>query len=130
MNHFVRMFSPRFAPLVESGAKLQTIRPTPKRMPQPGDTISLRCWTGKPYRSKQRVLREAVIAEVAEIELISNDVRWIINAEFEFGWDGPGHDDMMDHFARDDGFKHWPDMRDWFQQQHGLPFSGILIRWK
>lgn len=34
---FVRLFHPRFAGLVESGAKLQTVRPSPKRMPKPGD---------------------------------------------------------------------------------------------
>lgn len=49
---FVRMFKPHFALLVESGAKAQTVRPTPKRMPKPGDRISLRCWSGAPYRSK------------------------------------------------------------------------------
>lgn len=49
--NYVRMFKPQFAPLVESGKKLQTVRPTPKRMPKPGDKISLREWTGLPYRS-------------------------------------------------------------------------------
>lgn len=58
-------FKARFTELVASGAKRQTIRPTPKRMPKPGDWISLRCWTGRPYWSKQRVLRDAVIAVVS-----------------------------------------------------------------
>lgn len=44
--HFVRMFKPQFAPMVENGTKLQTVRPRPKRMPKEGDAISLRCWTG------------------------------------------------------------------------------------
>ena len=42
----VKLFKPQFSPLVESGLKLQTVRPTPKRMPKPGDRISLREWTG------------------------------------------------------------------------------------
>jgi hypothetical protein len=28
-----------------------------------------------------------------------------------------------------DGFSCWEEMRQWFQHQHGLPFSGVLIRW-
>src|SRR5262245_11304591 len=35
--NFVRMFKPQFAPMVESGQKCQTVRPTPKRIPHPGD---------------------------------------------------------------------------------------------
>jgi uncharacterized protein YqfB (UPF0267 family) len=55
------MFQPRFARLVESGAKTQTIRVKskakhPRPLPKPGDFLSLREWEGKPYRSKQRKL--------------------------------------------------------------------------
>ena len=41
-SSFVRMFKPQFAGLVERGENLQTVRPIPKRMPKPGDKISLR----------------------------------------------------------------------------------------
>ena len=41
----VRMFKPQFAPLVKAGTKRQTIRPVPKRLPQPGDLESWREWT-------------------------------------------------------------------------------------
>lgn len=74
-RHFVRLFQPRFAALVESGAKCQTVRPVPKRMPRPGDTLSLRCWVGAPYRSKQRVLREAVVERVLPISIHDYVVR-------------------------------------------------------
>jgi hypothetical protein len=30
---------------------------------------------------------------------------------------------------RRDGFTNWAEMRDWFDQLHGLPFSGLLIEW-
>jgi hypothetical protein len=66
---FVRMFKPRFARLVETGEKLQTIRPMPKRLPEIGDHLSLREWTGKPYRSKQRTLCEAIVIHVARITI-------------------------------------------------------------
>jgi hypothetical protein len=75
---FVKTFKPQFAPLVERGEKLQTVRPVPKRMPKPKDRISL----------------------------------------------PPGQ------FAVADGFSCWEEMRQWFEHQHGLPFTGILIRWK
>lgn len=64
----IKLFQPRFAPMVKDGTKLNTIRPLPKRerdMPQVGWDISLREWSGKPYRSKQRVLKESVIEGVS-----------------------------------------------------------------
>ncbi|MEN9841694.1 MAG: hypothetical protein RL376_1494 [Verrucomicrobiota bacterium] len=114
---FVRMFKPQFAPLVESGAKLQTIRPTPKRMPKPGDRISLRSWTGKPYWSKQRVLREAVITQVLSCE---------IDSQGNVSIGGVG---AFKGFAKADGFVSHAAMTNWFRAQHGLPFSGVLIKW-
>lgn len=111
---FVRMFQPRFAPLVESGAKFQTIRNTPKVLPRVGDRVSCREWTGKPYRSKQRVLREAEITLVGPVRI-----------EFQETASRANHD-----FARNDGFEDFWDMLAWFEKTHGLPFDGILIQWK
>lgn len=111
------MFQPRFAELVERGEKLQTVRPTPKRMPEAGDRISLRTWTGKPYRSKQRILGEGMIVLVATCSIGSNMIicsRIVDPVEF----------------ARADGFATWLDMREWFKDRYGLPFTGILIRWR
>jgi hypothetical protein len=118
---FVRMFKPQFAGLVERGEKLQTVRPTPKRMPKPGDKISLRCWTDKPYRSKQRVLRDAIITRVAPIE-IGRD-RMVLDGGRLPPW-------KHDAFARADGFSDREEMEDWFRATHGLPFVGILISWQ
>jgi hypothetical protein len=117
-RRFVRMFKPRFAPLVETGAKLQTIRPVPVRRPQPGDIISLRAWEGAPYRSKQRVLREAKVTAVLDVLLTeSGIILGLLPLE------------AADGFAKADGFDSWSDMRDWFNETHGLPFAGILICW-
>ena len=121
--HFVRMFKPRFAAMVENGTKLQTVRPTPKRMPQPGDTISLRCWTGLPYRSKQRVLREAEIRDVREIYICDEGI-CLYEIGGGAGW-APGEHGI----AKADGFESWPEMREWFRETHGLPFDGIIIFW-
>jgi hypothetical protein len=114
------MFKPQFAPLVERGEKLQTVRPTPKRMPKPGDKISLRAWTGLPYRSKQRVLMESTITRVETIRISA--------AGIMLG-DGLLIRPLDNEFARADGFDHFPEMADWFQQAHGLPFEGIVIYW-
>lgn len=121
----MRMFKPQFSAMVERGEKLQTIRPKPVRMPATGDSISLRAWTGKPYRSKQRVLRVATITRVSIVRIerdriAINDVpfgNWKLGAEW------------MGDFARADGFESWEALAAWFAAEHGLPFEGILIQW-
>ncbi len=123
----VKMFMPQFAPLVRSGAKLQTCRPTPKRMPKVGQRISLRQWAGKPYRSKQVVLRESVITQVQSIWF--NGVTIILGDPKS----GPvlAGDDARD-FAQADGFENLRAMGQWFAEQHGTdkPFVGIVIKWR
>jgi hypothetical protein len=118
----VRMFKPQFAPLVEAGTKRQTIRPEPKRMPREGAPISLRAWLGAPYRSKQRVLKEATVTEVRTVKM---DAAGVCLYD---GFAGYAPADI-EQFARADGFASWAEMRDWFQTQHGLPFRGVLIKW-
>ena len=116
----VRLFKPQFAGLVARGEKLQTVRPTPQRMPAVGDSISLRTWRGLPYRSKQRVLRSATITRVAKI--------WL-------GWNGilvDGRHADPESFARADGFPDFITMHKWFLDTHGIPtdgWRGILICW-
>lgn len=124
----VKMFQPRFAPLVESGAKIQTIRPTPKRMPRVGAEISCRVWEGKPYRSKQREILCATVRMVSLVRLAGGG---ILIAPYD-----PSRDPVwspvadLGAFARADGFASWDDMRSWFSDTHGLPFSGLLIQWQ
>lgn len=120
------MFKPQFAPLVESGAKCQTVRPTPKRMPKPGDSISLRIWAGKPYRSKQRVLTEATITRVSKIKITAKGFKH---------WEDEGvgvrrNPATLDAFAKRDGFSDWSALVKWFRAAHGLPFTGIVIHWQ
>lgn len=115
----VRLFKPRFAPLVESGKKKQTVRPWPKRLPKVGQEISLRTWTGKPYRSKQRVLCES---KVEAVDVVGIDDQGVIVGT---------RSAPENAFADADGFSHFDDLRDWFHNEHGdLPFIGILIKWQ
>lgn len=118
---FVRLFKPQFAALVESGEKRQTIRPTPKRMPMTGDKISLRAWTGKPYRSKQRVLREAIVSEVHPVRIDK------VSFNLDGLWLSTDSENLL---AKLDGFKDATEMRAWFAETHGLPFEGVLICWQ
>lgn len=117
------MFKPQFAPMVEARTKLQTVRPRPKRLPKVGEVFSGRCWTGKPYRSKQRTLVESVVTAVELITISSDGIR--------IEHPSPEFDTFPDweKFARADGFADWPEMLAWFSDTHGLPFSGIVIFW-
>ena len=96
--------------------------------------MSLRMWTGKPYRSKQRVLLET---KLDRIEVIRIDEKGIIKP--------PGEGSILavmgeklcvlegvnaDRYAQDDGFKDWNEMRDWFKAEHGLPFEGVALYWQ
>ena len=133
-QRFVRLFQPRFAELVASGRKLQTIRPLPKRIPFPGDHLSLRTWTGLPYRSPQRVLLDTTLASIQPVRIQDDGI---------YKAPEPGsllhaigvpiirlHGESADRFAVADGFDHWPAMHAWFQAEHGLPFDGVLLTWE
>lgn len=124
----VLMFYPRFWPLIESGAKCQTIRPVRKRPVNPGDALSLRAWLDKPYRSKQRVLREARCSAVLPIRIGAGDdpgqPLWVKVGETILSlW-------ALDELAKDDGFADRLDMGTWWRENRYLPFGGVLIQWE
>jgi hypothetical protein len=112
------------APLVKSGAKEQTVRLRPKRMPFVGETISCRAWTGKPYRSKQERLGDFTIKRVASIT-----IRLLPYGELVIIVDGEIIGDILS-FARADGFESPRDMRQEFERMGELPLkNGIVIYW-
>ena len=121
-RRFVRTFQPQFAAAVERGEKRRTIRQMPVRIPEPGDTIDCRAWTGKPYDSPQRKLREGTITKVALVQILDH------GCNLSRGVKEPVND--LDVFARADGFPDWLAMRGWFAETHGLPFTGLLIEWQ
>jgi hypothetical protein len=122
----VIMFQPRFAPLVASGAKPHTIRKQRKNPIKVGDKLSLRTWLGKPYRSKQKVLREGFCICTRGIEItnlgfsvsVYGRDKWLI-LDIE----------SCDKLAKKDGFANAGEMIQWFRDTHGLPFEGVLIEW-
>jgi hypothetical protein len=101
--------------------KLNTIRPKRRRPIKPGDQLSLRCWKGRPYHSEQGRLGEAVCTSV-EYCVIGE------NCAFFDGYTHLGRE-LLDPFAKADGFKDWDDMQQWFHESHSLPFEGVLIKW-
>lgn len=109
-------YQKRFAALVESGVKRQTIRAKRKHPAKPGQTLYH--YTG--LRTKAcRKLREDVCTEVQDLILFRNAL----------ALDNILYDGGFDKFARNDGFKNWDEMRDWFEKTHGFPFEGDLIKW-
>ena len=118
----VIMFQDKFAPKVRDGSKCQTIRKAARC--KAGDTLSLRRWTGKPYRSKQEIFCE-VVCESVELVLILcllGEVMAAVGFKVIRGADA-------DAFARADGFADFGEMVKWFENTHGLPFNGWLIKW-
>lgn len=73
----VILFQPRFEPLILAGTKTTTIRPT-RRDGRPrarsGEQVSLRVWSGLPYRSPQREVGQALVTEVSGV-IISRHTR-------------------------------------------------------
>lgn len=90
-------------------------------MPKVGDKISLREWTGKPYRSRQRILKESVITRVDDIYINHGGIELNGSTLFEHA---------ARRFAQADGFQSEREMIDWFKSTHGLSFLGVVISWE
>jgi hypothetical protein len=114
-----RLFKPQFAPLVKAGTKRQTIRPLPKRMPQPGEVESWRQWSGRPYCSPQIELAQVRITAVDHIQIHRSMM--VVNGVIQTPKQQIG-------IATADGFEMPIKMAIWFELTHGLPFTGILIK--
>ena len=113
----VILFQDRFAAMVKTGLKHQTIRKSARC--KPGDILSLRRWSGKPYRSRQELLRTETCTAVKPI-LITNTGIYV---------DGRWCESFPHDMARADGFVDFGEMVLWFGVTHGLPFCGELIDW-
>ena len=130
-RRFVRMFKPQFAEMVRTGAKRQTVRPLPWRMPRAGDVIDCRMWSEKPYRSKQVKLCEVAIEQVVLIHIREDGlcINGLADGQM-LKTEYPLQKEEMDRFAKADGFSDWAELAKWFQATHGLPFEGVMIRWR
>jgi hypothetical protein len=119
----VILFQDQFAERVRNGTKPHTIRKTARC--KPGDTLSLRRWTGTAYRSKQETLREETCVAVLPISIGTGPFLSSVNINGELL-----NIHVCIKLARDDGFSSFSHMLDWFRTTHGLPFEGVLIAWR
>lgn len=115
------MFQPQFEPMIVSGRKVHTIRPKRKVPLRPGQPLSLRVWTSKPYRSPQREFHASTVKKVSPI--VVTHLTALLDGVQLVGEEREG-------LAYHDGFESWQKMADWFASTHGLPFTGELIYWK
>ena len=133
-------FQAQFAPLVESGEKRQTIRKLRKdfRDPKPGDTLYL--YTGMRTKACRKLAvfdcKSATPIAIARSEKPWRATKHIVYSfEVWTGVRGEEHyrsrlsDRRVTNLARQDGFESAEAMVAWFEDTHGLPFEGLLIRW-
>ena len=129
-------FQPRFAELVESGRKTQTIRKSNRF--KVGDTVQL--YTGQ--RTKQcRKLGEGVVEGIYPFR-ITRATRLGLSRRkvLAFFRKGARHfsnqgerknsTQLALEIAMADGFADAEEMGDFFEKLHGLPFDGWLIKWR
>lgn len=113
-------FKAQFADAVASGAKCQTIRAVrtgKSRHVRVGEKIQL--YTGMRTKACRKLIEPDPVCVAV----------WRIRIDAAVPWDIVP-DGSLDAFARADGFKDWSELRDWFDRTHGLPFEGVLIRWR
>lgn len=121
----VYLFMDRFAEKVRDRSKRQTIRAGFPRC-KPGDALSLRRWTGKPYRSKQEVICEGVCRKVTTFSAhVVSNCGWTVWVDCEHVYG-----DALDNLAALDGFDNAEDMKAWFLDVHGCDFNGYIVQWE
>lgn len=116
-----RTIDRRFVELIRAGTKRTTIRSHPVKF-LAGDTLVLKAWIGQPYRSKQETVGTYRIDRVADVYVHVGGI----------GWNTPGGviefaADELAKTLKDDGFKDWPAMREYFNRNGALPFFGQLV---
>ena len=116
-------FQPRFADLVASGKKRQTIRAVRRRPIKPGDLLHL--FTGMRTNHCKR-LPSAQCRFVMPIRIEESGFMLTTGAGTQEQWKEPM---LLRWFAVRDGFHNWAEMWEWFNKVHGLPFEGVLIAW-
>jgi hypothetical protein len=104
----------RFEQPIQLGIKRSTIRRNARCVP--GQTLSLRRWQGKPYRSKQILLKEVECTAVTPISLGLND-----RGDFYVIRNGCSlTTSQVEALAKLEGFDSAADLSDWFRHNHQL----------
>ncbi|MCA6580459.1 MAG: ASCH domain-containing protein [Pseudanabaena sp. M57BS1SP1A06MG] len=107
-----------FRDKILSGAKRHTIRAKRKHPIKVGDKLYM-WWKQRSPKEKEK-LGESTCIRVSPITITGLGVSCEdIGVRYH----------CLDLFAIADGFDNWDEMRDFFQNTHGLPFEGDLIEW-
>jgi uncharacterized protein YqfB (UPF0267 family) len=114
-------FKKKFAPLVASGQKRQTIRKERKKRIKPGDILYL--YTGMRTRSVYRIMTTTCL----KIDYVQLDRT--LRHESAFVNNRTLVADERHDLAVADGFNTFSDLLDFFDFQYGLPFDGVIIHW-
>jgi hypothetical protein len=114
-------FKQQFVPLIEMGAKRQTIRSPRQRHTRPGEPIQL--YTGMRTKACRKLLTPDPICISVEPLLMHNE----LGVKLDDGWLTR---DALTQLAIADGFSDWGECLRFFSDVHGLPFLGMLIKWQ
>jgi hypothetical protein len=106
-----------FETYIFNGKKKHTIR-AGNRIKQ-GEMVSLRTWTGVPYKSKQREFKQVVAEKIFRIDIYET-MEIYIDGKFFCNYGS----ELICDLARNDGLEEI-DFKCWFT----LPFSGQIICW-
>lgn len=127
-------FRAEVAPKIIDGSKVTTIRKMRKdgRDPKRGDTLYLDIHV---RTKKQRRLMVAPCTSVRRIRLVRTwtEICDIHGVWIDGHWLGVSMSDPARaerRLVRDEGFETVEDLFDTIKRFHGLPFDGLLIRWK
>lgn len=120
-------FKKEFAPRIEDGSKIGTIRQTLRCLP--GDKMQL--YTGQ--RTKQcRLIGIATCLHVSALRIHADHVQHIFGrSPVTVPMSKPDilAADALELFANNDGFDSWQALTDFFAKQYGLPADGYLHTW-
>lgn len=111
-------FKARFAPLVASWAKKQTVRAT--RRAKKGDRLQL--FTGLRTSDCRKLIEPDPVCMLVDYVGIRPEYLTLGNTAL--------HEGDADHFARRDGFANYAEMVAWFKETYGSPyFTGYVHVW-
>jgi hypothetical protein len=121
-------FQKKFVPLIECGAKRQTIRATGKRRPpQPGDWLYL--YSGQRTRHC-RLIGKTLCRVVLPIHIDTDTFRILLPADrYDYSRMAALPDDKVHAVALADGFFSTSRFFDFFREKYGKGMDGVLIQW-
>lgn len=120
-------FKSRFAESVANGTKRQTIRAKRKRPIQVGDYLHL--YSGMRTSNCRKLIEELPkCKEVLVITILDYLNPISLQTPFQDDWRELSSEEA-EQLAKDDGFDSLYSMIEFFEETHGLPFTGHLIKW-